>query len=78
MLNMTYVSENNEYRFEINLPNVDELSLSQLIAHFANLTKWMGYHEGSWERTSKEVAELLDNEYSMWDWANDILCDPEG
>lgn len=76
MLEIKYSTENNQYNFTIKIENADELTLSEAFSHFINLTRWMGYHEGSWQNIINELSseeEGINDAYNIWEWATDIL-----
>ena len=76
MLEIKYSTENNQYNFTIKIENADELTLSEMLSHFINLTRWMGYHEGSWQSIINELSsetEGINDAYNIWEWAADVL-----
>lgn len=76
MLEMKYTTKDNQYNFIVKIEDVDELTLSEIFSHFINLTRWIGYHEGSWQTIINKLSseeEGINSIYNIWEWAADTL-----
>ena len=76
MLEMKYSTPDGIYTYEVKIKDAEELTLSEMFSHFVQLTKCIGYHEGSWENVVKDVLDEkngINKNYTIWDWAMDTL-----
>ena len=59
--------------------NEEECNLTQLMAYFIDFTRMIGYHPCSWSNVIDSINANggLTEDYTAFNWANNILIDME-
>ena len=55
----------------------EDTTLTELFAHFVEMTRIMGYQPGSWVNVISDVSDIIDVKYDIFEWAGDVIFDCE-
>lgn len=75
MLNFSYTNDFDNTEIYTALDDRDA-NLTEVVAKFVDLTRMIGYTEGSWDKLVEELSSVVEeSNYTIYDWASDVLCD---